>query len=614
MVVVTATASPSPPPPPTAPKVLDICLVGEPDTLYLYGGSQLPATRHVMEALYDGPIDHRNHSYQPVILQKLPSIADGDAVTRTVFVRRGDRVVDVKDELVELAEGVRIRSSGCYTTGCEVVFDGGMVRMNRMEVTFSLREDVSWSDGMPLTAEDSEFAFEVASDPGTPGYRYLTDRTARYRALDRWRTKWTGVPGFVDASYFLNFFPPLPRHELNDLAPRELAGDDDVRRAPLGWGPFVVDEWIPGDHLALFPNPHYFRADEGLPNVDQVTFKFTTDAAEMVTALLSGDCDLGAHSAELDVLLPLLVRLEGEGLLKVTSALGGGWEYLNFGVDPVSGYEGSRFLTQMEVRQAIAMCIDREAMMDEITRGLGVVPDSYVPPEHPLHPEKNLIHWAYDPEAGRTLLDELGWRDEDGDGVREAHGIDALRDGAAFEVTLLVSSDGRASQETARIVRAQLADCGIRVTVEARPSWELLADGPDGPLFGRRFDMAQTTWWFEDPPPCQRYLSSQVPVDGNWSGSNVTGYRNPEYDAVCLAARQSLPGMPAYERYHKQSQILFSQDLPALPLFVWPRVALGRPGVESFAMDATAESELWGLEILNVEGEGASSLSMIDAP
>jgi peptide/nickel transport system substrate-binding protein len=181
-----------------------------------------------------------------------------------------------------------------------------------------------------------------------------------------------------------------------------------------------------------------------------------------------------------------------------------------------------------------------------------------------------------------------------------------MRDGDAFEVTLLTSSDGQVSQETARIVRAQLADCGIRVTIDAQPSWELFAGGPEGPLFGRRFDLAEATWWFEHLAPCERYLSHQIPRDGNWGGSNVTGYSNPDYDAACLAARQTLPGTPGYERYRKQTQILFSRDLPALPLFVWPRVALAHPAVKNFEMDATAESELWGLETLDIEGGAVS--------
>ncbi len=609
-VVVTATpestATPSPSPPPKGPKVLNVCLVGEPDTLYLYGDSQLPATRHVMEALYDGPIDHRDYAHQPVILQKVPSLADGDAVRRKVYVRQGDRVIDAEGDVVELAEGMRIRPSGCITSGCEVVFESGILGVDRLEVTFALRQDVTWSDGERLTAEDSEFAFEVASDPATPGYRYLTERTASYRAVDRWHTKWVGVPGFVDASYALRFFPPLPRHSLEGRPPSALPGYAVARRMPLGWGAFVVDEWVRGDHITLSRNTEYFRADEGLPYLDKVVFKVKADAGEVVAALLSGSCDIGTHDADFASLMPLLIRLEEQGLLEVASAPGGGLALMSFGIQPSDDYERPGFFTDPQVRHAVAMCVDRPALIDEMTYGLSVAPDSYLPPAHPNYPAGELTRWAYDPAGGRALLDEIGWRDADGDGVREAQDIEGISDGEPFDVTLLASASSEGSQETARILRAQLADCGIRVTVDARPRWELFADGPEGPLFGRRFDLAVVTWPFERRLHCERYLSSEIPEDDAWSGANITGYRSPGYDDACRSAQQALPGSSAYDRYRREAQIIFSQDLPALPLFMPLRVALARPLVESFEMDATAESELWSLEFLDIKREAAS--------
>jgi ABC-type transport system substrate-binding protein len=170
-IIVTATPEPPVPPTPQPPqlKTLTVCLVGEPDTLYLYGGSRLTSTQHVMEAIYDGPIDYVDYAYQPVILQKIPSIADGDALTRTTQVRAGSRVVSADGNVVELAEGMRIRPTGCYGDDCAVEFDGETLWMERMEVTFALREDITWSDGQPLTMTDSLYAFQVASDPATPG-------------------------------------------------------------------------------------------------------------------------------------------------------------------------------------------------------------------------------------------------------------------------------------------------------------------------------------------------------------------------------------------------------------------------------------------------------------
>jgi peptide/nickel transport system substrate-binding protein len=613
-VVVTATPystatpspSPTPPPPPKEPKVLNICLVGEPDTLYLYGGSQLTATRHVMEALYDGPIDHRGHGYQPVILEKVPSLADGDAVRRRIYVREGDRVVDASGNVVELAEGVRIRPSGCYTSGCEVEFERGMVGMDRLEATFALRQDVTWSDGEPLTADDSEFAFEVASDPATPGHRFTVEHTASYRAVDRWHTKWVGVPGFIDPSYALRFFPPLPRHQLEGRPPGQLLYDSGTRRTPLGWGAFVVEEWVRGDHITLLRNPAYFRAAEGLPHLDRLVFKVKADAWEVVAGLLSGSCDIGTHSSDFTSLMPMLTRLEEQALLQVASAPSEELALLSFGIQPSDDYERPDFLGEPRVRQAIAKCVDRQALVDEMTHGRGAAPDSYLPPDHPQYPAEDLTSWTYDPPGGRALLDELGWRDVDDDGVREAQDVEGVPDDEPFHVTLLVSADSDASQKTARILRAQLADCGIRVTVDARARWDLFADGPEGPLFGRRFDLVEVTWRLEGQPHCERYLSSEIPEDDTWSGVNITGYRSTAFDAACRSAQRALPGSLSYDRYNEEAQIIFSRDLPALPLFTPVRVALARPLVEGFEMDATSETELWNVESLDLRGDASS--------
>ena len=600
-VVVTATPSPSPTPLPPGPKVLTVCLVGEPDTLYLYGGSRLAATRHVMEPLYDGPIDHLSYDYKPVILQKVPSIADGDAVMRIVRVREGSRVVSAEGDVVELTDGIRVYPRGCHTEECAVEFEGEPLWMEKMEVTFALRDDVTWADGEPLTAEDSVFAFQVASDPATPGGHYLTERTASYRSLDDWRVRWVGLPGFIDSTYFLNFFAPLPRHQLEGRSPAALLRADEIRRYPLGWGPFVVAEWVPGDHIALSRNPHYFRAAEGLPYLDRVVFKFTSGAPDLVARLLSGECDVGTQDADLKPFMPLLVQAEQHGLLKVVSATSNGWEHIDFGIVPAPEYRRADFFGDVRVRQAVVQCLDRQAIVDEVTYGRSVVPDSYLPPEHPLYAGEHLVHWDYDPTAGRALMEEVGWLDEDKDGVREAHRIQGISTGTPFEVTLLVSSDSLASQQVARIVKAHLADCGIRVNLETRPSWEFFSDGPEGPLFGRQFDLAETAWWFDAPPPCGHYVSSEIPDKGHWHGDNSTGYSNPDYDEVCQAALQALPGTPEYVEYHQEAQVIFSEELPAIPLFMWLRVAVARPNVLSFTLDPTARSELWNIEKLDVE-------------
>ncbi|MCX7682702.1 MAG: peptide ABC transporter substrate-binding protein [Anaerolineae bacterium] len=600
-VVVTATPPLSPLPDPTPqPKTLTVCVLGEPDTLYLYGGSWMHATQHVMEALYDGPVDYLNYTYRPVILQKIPTLADGDALTRTIRVGRGSRVVDINGNPVALEEGVTVLPSGCRSEECAVKFTGEPLRMDRMEVTFALKEGLTWADGAPLTAEDSAFAYKVASDPVTPGRRYLAERTAHYIAIDEQRVRWTGLPGFMPPTYFLNFFPPLPRHQLEKYTPKELLTADETRRYPLGWGPFYVKEWVWGDHITLERNHHYFRASEGLPLLDQVVFKFASNTPDLIARLLAGECDLGTHDADLEPSLPLLMEAQQQGLLQVVFSISNGWEHLDFGIVPSEDYARPDFFGDVRVRQAIAQCIDRQAIVNEVTYGSSVVPDSYLPPGHPLYGGTYLLHWGYNPEGGQALLEEVGWMDTDGDGVREARRVKGVPPGTPFEVSLLVAAESASSQQSARMIKAHLADCGIRVNVELRPAWELYADAPEGPLFGRRFDLAETTWWFDVNPLCGHYTSSEIPGDGKAYGENITGYSNPDYDAICRKALLALPGTADYEKYHKQAQIIFSEELPAIPLFMRLRVAIARPNVLNFALDPTASSELWNIEAMDV--------------
>jgi peptide/nickel transport system substrate-binding protein len=600
-VVVTATPTRAPRPTPPGPKTLTICVVGEPDTLYLYGDSQIAATQHLMEAIYDGPIDYRDYVYHPVILQKLPSLDDRDATIRAVTVQTGSTVVNAAGEVVSLAEGMLVHPAGCRTEECAVEFDGEPLRMDNMEVTFSLRDDVTWSDGEPLTAADSTFAFEVASDPATPGRRHLVERTRQYYTIGNWRVKWIGVPGFVPPTYFLSFFAPLPRHQLDGRSPASLLRAQETRRAPLGWGPFVVDEWVTGEYIALSRNPHYYRAGDGLPLLDGVLFRFASSGSEMLSYVLSGECDVGTRDAEFESLLPTLAQVEEEDLLRMITTPSDSWEQIDFGISSVSGYRRPDFFGDVRVRQAIAQCIDRWAIVDEVTYGRSVVPDGYLPPMHPLYTADDLAYWDYDPVAGQALLEEVGWFDEDRDGVREASGISDIRNGTPFEMTLLVPADSVASTQVAPIIKTNLADCGIRVNVEPTPSWRLFADGPEGPFFGRQFDLVATRRQFNLAPECEYYVSSEIPDKGLWYGKNASGYASEDYDAACQAALQALPGTLEYETYHKQTQIIFSEELPAIPLFMWLRVAVVRPRVLNFALDATSPSELWNIEVLDLE-------------
>jgi peptide/nickel transport system substrate-binding protein len=596
---VPPTPVPTDEPPP--PKTLVICQGQEPDTMYIYGGSMLAAS-HVQNAMYDGPIDGRSFGYQAVILEKLPALQDGDAVINTVTVSEGDMVVNNVGDPEELTPDVTvIRPAGCYTEDCEVTYAGGDVEMEQMVVTFQMLDGIMWADGTPTLASDSAYAYSLYMDPDTPTpSRYLGERTANYEATGDLTTVWTGLPGYRDSTYFTNFWQPLPEHQLGHMTPAEIVSSEEASRIPLGYGAFTSLEWVAGDHFTVVKNPYYFRADEGLPKVDTIVFRFIgEDPNAAIAALLAGECDILTQDVHLDDQAELLLELELAGQLIPTFVTGTVWEHVDFGINPVEEYAVTRpdFFEDVRMRQAIAHCLDRQAVVDELLFGKSIVIHAYIPPMHPAYNDQ-VTQYAYDPPTGMALLDDMGWTDEDGDGIRECNncGVEGADEGTplAFKWG---STTATLRVNAMQIFQVNLLECGIDVTLENLPAGEWFADGPEGPLFGRHFDLGEFAWLTGVEPPCGLYLCTQWPSEeSGWAGQNDPGFCDEDFDRACNAALQSLPGTPEYEQYHKEAQAIFAEQLPVVPLFLRTKLAAYRPEVTGFIMDPTVNSETWNIE------------------
>lgn len=589
---------------PVQPKDLIICMAQEPDTLYTYGTSMLVATA-VQHAIYENNITSLSFDYQAQGVEKLPSLADGDAVINEVEVQPGDMVRDASDAVVAWGEGVTVQNAA----GESVTFDGNPVVMQQMVVTFNLKPRV-WSDGTPVTADDSVYAFELLSDPDTPASKYTVERTASYVAEGDLTVVWTGQPGFLDSTYFLNIFGPLPRHAWSSFSAAELLEAEESNRMPLGDGPFKVDEWVAGDSIRLSKNEFYYRSAEGLPYLNSVTYKFIPDTNQLIAQLLSGSCDIGTQDGMGADQSPFLIEAEANGLLVPYFQTGTVFEHIDFGInsygygdDLAEGEDGWRpdWFEDVRVRQAMTMCTDRQSMVDNILYGRSEVIHSYSPSVHPLYPTGELTEWPYDVEAANALLDEVGYVDSDGDGIREDSAT-----GTPFVVTLGTTSGNEMRQQMTQIFQENLAACGIQVDLYYLPSSEWFADGPEGPLFGRKFDLGEFAWVAAVQPPCNLYNTVSItgPEEegfGGWGNSNNTGWSNGEFDAACSQALGNLPGTPEYEEGHKQAQVIFSQEVPVIPMFLRLKVAAARPEVLNFGVDPTQGSELYNLYEIDLQ-------------
>ncbi len=586
---------------------LVVCLGAEPSSLYLYSTETLSGSQQaVLQALYDGPIDRRAYGYQPVILEKLPSLTDGDALMQAVDVNLGDVVVDADGRLVTLEAGISVQPSGCSSSDCALVYDGQTrLVMDEMVVTFQLLPGLAWSDGEPLTVQDSVFSFQIASQPATPGNKDLINRTAAYEALDETTVQWIGHPGFKDPTYFDNFWVPLPSHLLGGLGAADLLTAQESTRAPVGWGPYVLESWDEGESIAFRKNPNYFRAGEGLPAFERLTFRFVGDKTDGALALLlAGECDILDQIGGLDDRRELLSELESVGLAQAGFHPAPAWEHLDFGIQPASfddgwvpGVDRPDFFADPQVRQAFGLCINRQAMVETLLPAGAEVPTSFVPPKHPAL-NTDLLPLEYDPEAGSALLESAGWFDSDNDGVREYAGVsERIPAGTPLALTVLAPDDSRLREAVLPMLVRNLAGCGIQVTPTRLHPDVFYRTGPSSQVYGRQFELA--LWSTPLSASCRDFLAGAVPGPGNlWTGYNISGYSGGDMELVCGQVSEFLPAsIGQVDNDLLLAQQIFASDLPVIPFFQSLQTAATRPGLCGFRMDTT-ESNLWNLEAL----------------
>jgi peptide/nickel transport system substrate-binding protein len=481
-----------------------------------------------------------------------------------------------------------------------------------MNVTFHLRSDLTWSDGTPLNADDSVYAYQLAAETKPASFKFLLDRTQAYEAADPTSTQWWGIPGYLDSAFATNFWSPAPKHAWGAYKAAELPQIDLAARSPIGWGPYAMQEWIKGDRMTLAKNPYYFRAAEGYPKFDQLVFRFLSDSNMAISELTAGRCDILDPSIHLDSDMALLQQLQQAGEARLSVSPGMAIEWLGLGIAPAAYDDGINMakgdrpdiLGDPRTRQALALCLDRQKVIDTVLFGQSSVPLAFVPTDHPLY-TGNLPAYKFDAAAGIKLLEDVGWRDLDRNPSTPRVAATVKNVPAGTVLTLNYYSTATLQRRQAEEILSQsLGQCGVGTKLVHSSQNDLYAPGPQGPLFGRRFDLIQYAMSTQDmEPACGWFTSEEIPKGSNhWIGTNVTGFASPEYDAACHRAALTLPGEAGAAAPFAQTQVLFAANLPAIPLYYRVRVAAMRADVCHFDLDPSAEP-MWNVEAFD-KGQG----------
>jgi peptide/nickel transport system substrate-binding protein len=271
------------------------------------------------------------------------------------------------------------------------------------------------------------------------------------------------------------------------------------------------------------------------------------------------------------------IRAAGEaGDLHVYEFPGNAWDYLALNyADPTSPQDAfdadgnpidqghHPLFGDVRVRRAIQLAIDVNALVEGAAFGEGTQMASAQLPTSWAH-DPDLESIAYDPEAAAAMLAEAGWRDEDGDGILEAHGAQYAEDGTSFIFTLYTNEGNTRRTTIGQIVQDQLSDLGIQVDFQT-VDFNVLTDEI---MAGQGFDAFILGWreGYPDDPDQEQLFGARS--DTVYSGSNYTSYNNPEVDQLMREAL-TVPGCAVEDRaplYH-QIEAILQEDQPYIYLF-----------------------------------------------
>ena len=403
-------------------------------------------------------------------------------------------------------------------------------------ITFHLRPGVTWHDGTPFTASDVVFSYRWATDPGNGAARFAAyfSEVEAVEALTPLSVRVRYRTPFAPALQGWEALLLLPAHRYREAAP----GTDPQERSPIGTGPFRLERWRQGEEIVLTANPRYWR---GRPHLDSVVLRIVPDNRTAAGALAAGELTL-ATLPQSDP--PPAAAASPDGRIR----------YKRFATLAIwfiawNGDGSNPFFADRRVRRAMTLALDREGFRRSVLHGLGQPATStFVPGTWAYDP--SLVPLPYDPAGSARLLDEAGWTDSEGDGVRD-------RAGRRFEFTLTAFQGNPIAGQIAQVLQEALAHEGVRMRIETL-DWPAFVSK----LRSRRYQAQISTWLLDvDPDPYDNWHSSQIAT-----GNNVTAYADAEVDRYCEAGRATFD-LAARAAAYREVQARLHRDQPMTFLF-----------------------------------------------
>jgi peptide/nickel transport system substrate-binding protein len=444
--------------------------------------------------------------------------------------------------------------------------ENGQVLVNpqtgAMDVTWKMRKDVTWADGVPVNAEDVLFTYEAARDPvngfAIPGLDLVSgiDKIDDYSFVVHFSSTYPDYLSFLGGRQIVIW----PRHYCK-LKQGFTAWD--CGRNPLSDGPYLLKEWVTGDHLLFVRNPKYFQP--GKPAIDQIIVRVVPDASVRETMLRQGDADVLMWATE-----QVANDLKDAKNIKLSISPTSRWVmrlFINLAAkgmtDPAA--HPNPFFGDVRVRQAIRMAIDVDKITSSVWYGYAqpVWTEFFRPPYNTC----NIPRPKYDLKAAKALLDQAGWI-AGSDGIRVCKGCKYAHAGDRFQFDLLTYSEyGEPLILTQQLIGEMFKAVGIQADLTQAEGSVMWADSTSGGIEqsgNYNMDLYDDGYAGIDPSYFLSYYyssASAVPDQG-W---NVVRFMDPAFDSL-LEDTNTLNSPDRQAAFCKMAKIM-DEQLPQILLF-----------------------------------------------
>ena len=499
---------------------------------------------------------------------------------------------------------------------------------NKKRIIFTLRSELKWSDGKPLTADDVIFTYQdIYLNQKIPTiYRDFlrigsSGAFPSVKKIDRRRVEFILPEPFAPFLRYIEKLKILPAHALRDTI---LSTDGDGKPLFLStWntntqpqkiisnGPFKLANYIPSQRIILEKNPFYWRNDSAgnsLPYIDKLIIQIIPSTDNQLIRFRSGELDSIGVDPEA---FQLLKREEERGKYKIYNRGALGYRFVGFNLNQAKNSEGkpllnpikSRWFNNLAFRQAVAYAINRQQINNTIYRGLGEIKHSALGVQSPyyLSPEAGLKVYKYNPEKSKKILLDSGFQYNDANELLDENGN-------RVEFTILVKSEEKLRIDTAVKIQGDLSHIGIKANLQIlnfnsvlkkllySRDWECYVGAFGVPGADIEPNLL-SLFWLSNGSFHQFNLGSKPgePKIKNWQVSDW----EKEIDRLFTAAYQTIDENKRREIYGEFQQIV-AEQLPIFFLVNPLAIQAVRNHIDNFKSSAIG-SAFWNIDELKIK-------------